>query len=475
MTLETKRIGEAAASPTKQFFVSMLTRDIELQDALLDLLDNCVDGILRSAKTHSSASQPYKGFRAEIVLAKDHFSITDNCGGIPIETARRYAFAMGRPSGADPETSSATVGMYGIGMKRAIFKLGTDALVESWSDVGFAVEITAEWMSSEGWEKLPMHEPPDESLKKGHTAITVMSLNPDVATAFGNDSWIDDFRKLVAQHYSIIIGKGFSVRIGNGVEQAEEVAGEPFRLLQSSSSEGKGIAPYVYAGNIDGVDVEIYAGLYRRLLTEEEADREEETRGTSDDAGWTVACNDRVVIWKDKTRLTGWGEASVPNYHGQFIAITGIVLLKSDDPRRLPLTTTKRGIDASSNIYSEAKELMREATKSLTSFTNQWKKFPEKLATLYQQTEYIDLPNLRTLPERIKMMPLRRQPEMRRSAPQYPLPAEGRTHVVVKFEAAKTDIEFLGRKFFGEDQVVKPSDVGREALERALKDAREQA
>ena len=34
----------AAAIPTKQFFVSMLTRDISLADAILDLIDNCLDG-----------------------------------------------------------------------------------------------------------------------------------------------------------------------------------------------------------------------------------------------------------------------------------------------------------------------------------------------------------------------------------------------------------------------------------------------
>ena len=35
------------ASPTKEFFIKMLTRDIALEDAILDLLDNCLDGIVR--------------------------------------------------------------------------------------------------------------------------------------------------------------------------------------------------------------------------------------------------------------------------------------------------------------------------------------------------------------------------------------------------------------------------------------------
>ena len=36
------------SSPTKNFFINMLTRDISLNDAILDLLDNCLDGALRS-------------------------------------------------------------------------------------------------------------------------------------------------------------------------------------------------------------------------------------------------------------------------------------------------------------------------------------------------------------------------------------------------------------------------------------------
>lgn len=40
----------AQGFPTKEFFVGMLTRDIELNDAILDLLDNCLDGVVRQKK-----------------------------------------------------------------------------------------------------------------------------------------------------------------------------------------------------------------------------------------------------------------------------------------------------------------------------------------------------------------------------------------------------------------------------------------
>lgn len=41
-------LKELHADPAKAFFIDMLTRDISLEDAILDLLDNCVDGALRT-------------------------------------------------------------------------------------------------------------------------------------------------------------------------------------------------------------------------------------------------------------------------------------------------------------------------------------------------------------------------------------------------------------------------------------------
>jgi hypothetical protein len=333
-------------------------------------------------------------------------------------------------------------------------------------------------MSSDDWDDLPIYELNDDQLNGHGTRITVMELSNEAKAALSDSNWIDDFRSLVSRHYSLIIAKGFQVVVGSP-EEIEAGIGpieaEPFRLLSAQSEEGApAIAPYVYAGTIDGVEVEIYAGLYRELLSQDEIDAEEETRGTSDDAGWTVACNDRVVIWKDKTRLTGWGEATVPNYHGQFIAITGIVLLRSDDPRKLPLTTTKRGIDAASNVYLTAKDLMREATKALTSFTNKWKKFPEARETLYKSSEYVALTDLRIRSQALPMKDMRKVDTVKKFEPNYPVPPQQATSARVSFVAEKEEIARAALFLF--DTVdVKSDQVGRAAFDRVLAEIQEAA
>jgi hypothetical protein len=99
----------------------MLTRDIELQDAILDFLDNCVDGILRSgqAKTHSAT--PYKGFTASITMAKNYCEIVDSCGGIPFEVAKKYAFAIATSCSPQKAPSIAFMKPFGFESLRSRF------------------------------------------------------------------------------------------------------------------------------------------------------------------------------------------------------------------------------------------------------------------------------------------------------------------------------------------------------------------
>ena len=63
--------------PTKEFFVEMLTRDIELNDAILDLLDNCLDGVVRLSSAKNKLDDPffYKGHCADITVSSKGFSL----------------------------------------------------------------------------------------------------------------------------------------------------------------------------------------------------------------------------------------------------------------------------------------------------------------------------------------------------------------------------------------------------------------
>ena len=98
---------------------------------------------------------PYDGFKAEIKFDAKSFSITDNCGGIPWDN-RNYAFRMGRPHGSDSGVPG-SVGVYGIGMKRAIFKIGKycSIFTRNGNDQ-YEIEIPPDWVGKENEWDIPI-------------------------------------------------------------------------------------------------------------------------------------------------------------------------------------------------------------------------------------------------------------------------------------------------------------------------------
>jgi len=135
--------------------------------------------------------------------------------------------------------------------------------------------------------------------------------------------------------------------------------------------------------------------------------------------------------------------------------------MRSVDPRLLPLTTTKRGVDASSDVYSKAKDLMREATKGLASFTNKWKKFPERLEELYLGSDYVDLQALRAGP--VALRAVHGMQMVSRSVPDLPVPLAIRTDDRISFAAPKEKVAFLAEVYF-QDRGAKAAKVGEHAF-----------
>lgn len=363
----------AKAVPTKQFFVSMLTRDISLDDAILDLVDNCLDGAMRLA---NGGDVEYGKHYVKISLSKDQFSIEDNCGGIPRDVAIQYAFKMGRDADDKRDADAETIGMYGVGMKRALFKMGTDALVKTrHGDDTFEVHIDSNWLGDKEWSELPIKVPSNatEKLAMPGTMIVVKDLYPGVAKHFANAAFVNEVETAISHHFTMFLQRGLKIEINGKVVKPVHV-----EVLVSKRKDGPG--PYVYQKTIDGVLVSITVGLNTSRQYETDADDEDGDfagQRNSATAGWTVLCNDRAVIVGDKNRLTGWGDG-IPLYHDQFIVITGIIEFRAKDAKKLPVTTTKRALDTSSDVWLESLVKMKEGMRIWISYTNQWKNHPRE-------------------------------------------------------------------------------------------------
>jgi len=444
----------------------MLTRDIDLTDAILDLLDNCVDGVLRTVRTPSK-SLPYSGYTVDVQFNEDQFAISDNCGGIPWKL-RDYAFRLGRhPSAA--RVSAASVGVYGIGMKRAVFKIGRHTLIQTQHRKdAYDVEISPQWLDDEDNWTIPAH-PSRSAMEEDGTTIIISELNIGVARSFQDPVFETDFMNKIATHYELILEKGLEVIVNGQV-----IAPRPMELrVEKAPRQGSAVRPYVYATTEDGVDVYLAVGFTRPFATDEElGDDAEPVKYTSRQAGWTIVCNDRAVVYCDRTELTGWGEAGVPLFHNQFNAISGIVEFRSNDPSKLPTTTTKRGLDASSRLYLRVKNRMREGLRMFTGFTNKWKgnDLAQRAQQRIRQAEALSLEALKAS----KSIPLRRVPGQQGSIhkPKLPLPERALpTHRRISFTRAIEDINEVSDYLFGSTDR-KPHEVGEACFDRELRRAR---
>lgn len=451
--------------PAKRFFVEMLTRDIELADAILDLIDNCLDGAMRKLNGDNSGLKPYAGFEVNISFDQEHFRIADNCGGIPRQVALDSAFRMGRHD-SERDKDLPTVGVYGIGMKRAIFKMGEDATVLCNTDHGsYRVEISKDWMQDDNLWEIPLHDLGENSEPFG-TEIEIRQLREGIKIQFGNQDFVDNLHHVVSTHFSYIISKGLIINM-NGARIEPNIS--ITRYARDFSNKIDSIAPYIYKNNIDGVEVEVAIGFYRSLATEEEEADEQEGKSVSTSAGITIICNDRVVLHNDKTHITGWGEAGVPRYHTQFIGISGVVIFQSNTPAKLPLKTTKRGVDSSTQIYAIVKDKVREGIKTFTDFTNKWKKSTKgELSKYFRMEETESAPSI-VLSKKVKE---NEWSKVRRDGglvfkPRLPIPQEADPTERVVFTKKKSEVRAVSEYLF--DEVRPATIVGEFCFDQILK------
>ncbi len=243
---------KADAMPTKEFFVRMITRDISLEDCILDLIDNCLDGARRQIAVQDddgSVVENYEGFRADLHIGQEKFSIKDNCGGIGIDNAIDYAFHFGRRPDA-PDDGDHAIGLYGIGMKRAILKIGTGITIHSSTrDEAFICTIDVEdWLSHDDWE-FDMYDA--EKLTGTGTEILISKINKGIADEFGDNTFINTLARIVSRDYALFLDKGFTISI-NG----RDLEGYGYAVKESDEFKS-----YRVSYDDGDVRVEIIAGM----------------------------------------------------------------------------------------------------------------------------------------------------------------------------------------------------------------------
>lgn len=347
--------------PSKDLFISMLIKDITLKDAIGDLVDNSVDGANCQAGSRDNLSH----FNIKIVIDKRHFEILDNCGGIEEEIARKSAFKLGKPK--DYVFNENAIGQFGIGMKRAFFKIGELITVESIAlKSSFRITIpVVTWKNDtndEDWNfKFDVvHTKENNRLNQTKTLIKIEDLKEDTKKQFSDPQFLIELKKEIALEHFFALKKGLNISINN----------EPLKAPKITMLLDDDFHPAYWSHSFqNGLSAEIIAGASEDL---------------GDDGGWYIFCNDRLILGPDTTEITGWsggrgrGAKEMPKYHDQFHRFRGYVFFNSKDPSKLPWNTTKTGMDKDSPDFIYVREHMIKLGKQVKCLLDDLKTEREK-------------------------------------------------------------------------------------------------
>ena len=114
----------------------------------------------------------------------------------------------------------------------------------------------------------------------------------------------------------------------------------------------------------------------------------EREKWTTENSGWYIVCNGRVVVHADKSFLTGWGYKMIlPQFNPKNRGFLGIIFFSSSTPEELPWNTTKRGINSESEVFQKTRAKMIAVSKPVIQFQN---KMYESKGTDDVKIEYRD-------------------------------------------------------------------------------------
>jgi len=352
---------KADASPAKHLFLEMFIRDLTLEDSILDLVDNSIDSLITQRNIDVSQALLPLGRDTDSLVTKIEpasiditfndrcFQIKDNCGGISVKDATEEVFRFGHSKGA----KVGQLGVYGIGLKRAIFKIGNHITITSRKvNEGFRMVIPVQdWSEDPDWT-IPMEviDGTGDPAVAG-TSITIKSYSREVAEKLRSGRLDGHLKEMIARTYCFFLDRYVIVTLNGHTIEPD--------YIPLGSSPDANVAKEEFTD--DGVTVTMYTGL---------AARGEDRQWRAADAGWYVACNGRLVVSADKTELTGWGIGMgtfVPKYRG-FI---GLVFFYSKDPLSLPWTTTKRGLNQESLVFQRTRTKMAAIARPVLRFLDE--------------------------------------------------------------------------------------------------------
>jgi Histidine kinase-, DNA gyrase B-, and HSP90-like ATPase len=337
-----KQIDVVDATPSKRLYLSIIA-DYDLNKGICELIDNALDIWIKNQKaSHLSIDISLDTTQQTII-------IKDNAGGISKEDLSNVV-GPGHTSNAEKDE---TIGIFGVGTKRAVVALAQDIKIKTrkLSGSSYQVEFDDNWLlSSEDWQ-LPVYEVTE--INPNSTVIELTRLRIQL-----EDTKCDILRTHLGATYSqFLYHNNLKIRI-NG----SEITPVNFEKWAYPPD----FEPRCYSGEIqtsteEAVRIKAIAGLTT------------ESNPSGGEWGVYVYCNERLIAGGLKTFDVGFASGLAGKPHPD-ISLMRVLLFIAGSAKFMPWNSSKSEINSSHEVFLAIQTWLIHVVKDYASLSRRFNK-----------------------------------------------------------------------------------------------------
>lgn len=331
-----KQIDTIDATPKKRFILSIVS-DYDLTRSICELIDNAIDIWIKNNKNQKLE------INLNFDLVQNTITISDNSGGVK---ESELSFLVS-PGASTNTIESSTIGIFGVGTKRAVIALSQEIKIVSRykKNKTYQIEYDEEWLQDGDWT-LPYYEV--NNIQENTTIVFLQKLRIKI-----DDTTINDLKKSIAIIYAKFLSNTkFKISLNNEILKP---------ILFENWAFPPDFEPRKFSGKIllpkdRKINVSIIAGLTT------------ESSPAAGEYGVYFYCNDRLIVKGLKSPEVGFikGIAGLPH---PSISITRIIISLEGSAFDMPWNSSKSDINTNHPTFQLLRNWILEIVKNYTSLS----------------------------------------------------------------------------------------------------------
>lgn len=342
------QVDKVDARPSKRLFHSIIA-DYDLKLSICELIDNGLDVWARSGKKNQIT------ININLDISQQRITVEDNAGGI---AKSELHFIVG-PGQTGTRPSDETIGIFGVGTKRAVVALAQDIRIKTRysTEQTFQVDFDETWITEEDNWNLPVYKV--DEISPGNTVVELLKLRHRLS-----DDVVEQLRNHLCAVYAKFLKNNSVSILLNGKKLIP--------ILFENWAYPPEYPPTRYHGIIKTQEdrfakVEVIAGLST------------ESSPAAGEYGVYFYCNNRLISRGLKSYDVGFtkGLAGLPHPK---VSLTRVLVFLSGDARDMPWNSSKSDINTKHYLFSALHDWLVRVVKDYASLSRNWMgEWPEKV------------------------------------------------------------------------------------------------